>query len=107
MAMRGLNITEMARRASIDTAHISRILAGTRQPGPDALNAIAKALGLAAEVVFQRAGLLPTSTEYQHDPLKQDWDEIYASAQTEEEREELIEFTRIALQRILNRRRKE
>ena len=50
---------ELARRANTTDATLSRIISGTRQAGPDAALAIARALKEPPERVFRLAGLLP------------------------------------------------
>ena len=49
----------LAKLSGVTAAQISRIISGTRQPGPDALLGIARAFNLTPEDVFRRAGLLP------------------------------------------------
>jgi len=58
---------ELARRTGITTAHISRIVSGTRRAGHKSCIAIAQALHIPPEEVFQRAGLLPVKPKI--DPL--------------------------------------
>ena len=55
---RGWNQADLCRAARLSPALISRIMTGTRNPGPDACKAIAKALGYETEFVFRKAGLL-------------------------------------------------
>lgn len=50
---------DLARAAGITDAALSRILSGTRNPGPDVCQAIAQALNEPPEKVFRLAGLLP------------------------------------------------
>lgn len=54
--------SELARRAGITQGTISRVLTGERQPGPDFINAISKAMRLDPAVVFAQAGMLPIAT---------------------------------------------
>ena len=54
---------DLARQGAIDTGSVSRILNGTRRPGPENCVAIAKALNYSPEVVFRQAGLLPSGPE--------------------------------------------
>lgn len=56
---RGWDQAELARRSKISDAHISRIVSGGRKPGPDSLNAIARAFRLPPDEVYRHAGLLP------------------------------------------------
>jgi transcriptional regulator with XRE-family HTH domain len=59
LGVRGWNLSDLARRAEVSDATISRILSGTRNAGPEVCVAIAQALNYAPELVFRRAGLLP------------------------------------------------
>lgn len=69
---RGWSQAELARRAGIADATLSRIIAGTRQTGPDAALAIARALGERPEKVFRLAGLLPPGpTEQQEVQIRE------------------------------------
>ena len=56
---RGWTQAELARRANLADATLSRIISETRQAGPDTAVAIARALHVPPETVFRRAGLLP------------------------------------------------
>ncbi|MHB9133540.1 MAG: helix-turn-helix domain-containing protein [Armatimonadota bacterium] len=58
---RGWDQAELARRSRITNAHISRIMSGENQAGPEASLKIARALHLPPEDVFRHAGLLPRS----------------------------------------------
>lgn len=55
--------SDLARASNITTAQISRIISGQRNPGKDALVSIAHALKLPPDMVFERAGVLPTKNE--------------------------------------------
>lgn len=57
---RGWKQAELARRAHVAEATLSRIVGGTRQVGPDVALSIARALGEQPEAVFQEAGFLPS-----------------------------------------------
>jgi transcriptional regulator with XRE-family HTH domain len=59
MNERGLSQSDLARLAGVTRSSINGILVGTRGPGPDLCNAIARGLKLPPEVVFRAAGLLP------------------------------------------------
>jgi len=54
---RGLGVREFARLADLGSGTISRIMTGTRSPGIDVCQAIARALKLPEEEVFARAGI--------------------------------------------------
>lgn len=56
---RGWRSTELANKSGLTDAAISRILRGMRQPSPESLTAIAKALRLNPKVVFEAAGQFP------------------------------------------------
>lgn len=56
---------ELARRSGVQTAQISRVIAGKRGAGPDLCIAIAKGLDLPRLEVFQARGWLPS---YLDDP---------------------------------------
>jgi transcriptional regulator with XRE-family HTH domain len=55
--------SDLARASNITTAQISRIISGNRGVGEQALNAIAHALKLPPEMIFEKAGLLPQKIE--------------------------------------------
>ncbi|NIP97515.1 MAG: helix-turn-helix transcriptional regulator [Akkermansiaceae bacterium] len=56
---RGWNQSELARRANISQATLSRLIGETRQPGPDVCLSLARALNIPPETLFKHAGLLP------------------------------------------------
>lgn len=56
---RGWSQSELARRAGLGNATLSRIISGLRRAGPDAALSIAETLGEPPEKVFRLAGLLP------------------------------------------------
>lgn len=56
---RDWQVSDLARKAGVYVASVSRILNGTRKPGPGICLNIARALNLPPEEVFRRAGLLP------------------------------------------------
>ena len=49
----------LAHMSGVTAAQISRIINGTRRPGPESLMGIAAALKVPPEELFRRAGLLP------------------------------------------------
>lgn len=59
LCTRGWDQAELARRSQTTTALISRMLAGERLPGAVVARRLARALRLAPEDVFRRAGILP------------------------------------------------
>jgi transcriptional regulator with XRE-family HTH domain len=60
---RGWRLSDLSRKANLDTGSVSRILSGTRNPGPEICLAIAQALNYPPEIVFRHAGLLPPEPE--------------------------------------------
>ena len=56
---KGWKPADLARAAGVTDAALSRVLSGSRNPGPDLCRAIARALNEPAEKVFRLAGLLP------------------------------------------------
>lgn len=60
---RGWSISDLARRAGVKPASLSRILSGTRGIGPDMAVSIANALKLPPVDVFRKAKLLPPSPD--------------------------------------------
>lgn len=68
--IRNISQAELARRSNITPAQISRLLSGDRNPGDDALLGIANALQIQPEIVFEKAGILPPSSEKNLPPLR-------------------------------------
>ena len=60
---RGWSHSESSRRTGIPRSHISRLLNGTRNAGPDPCIAIAKAFNLPREEVFRARGWLLSEPE--------------------------------------------
>ena len=60
---RGWSQADLVRTTKLSTGSISHLLTGMRNPGPEACNALAKAFGYSAEMVFRVAGLLPAKSE--------------------------------------------
>lgn len=54
---RGLGVREFARVADLGSGTISRIMTGSRKPGIEVCQAIARALKIPEEEVFSRAGV--------------------------------------------------
>lgn len=55
---------DLARRSRVSQTHLSRIVNGSRKPGPEALVSIARALRIQPEEVFRQAGIIPPSTAH-------------------------------------------
>ncbi len=56
---KGWSQAELSRQAGVSRAAISAVIVGTRNPGNDLCEAIARALKLPPETVFRAAGILP------------------------------------------------
>jgi transcriptional regulator with XRE-family HTH domain len=63
MVQQGLSQSELARRSGVTRSAINGVLKGTRGPGVDLANGIAKALKLPPEEVYRAAGLLPPAID--------------------------------------------
>jgi transcriptional regulator with XRE-family HTH domain len=59
LAGRGLTARALAEKMGMNPGTISRVLTSERQAGPEFCAALAGALGVPADEVFYRAGLLP------------------------------------------------
>lgn len=55
---RGWGQAELSRRSGIPTGHLSRVVNGSRNPGPELCISIAEAFGIPREEVFQARGWL-------------------------------------------------
>lgn len=99
---RDWTISQFARRSRISDAHLSRLLAGTRKPGVEALSAIAQALDLPLTVVYRYAGLLPIANGDQSN-LEQEWLHIFRKATDSKQKEELLAYARFTLQQMQTR----
>lgn len=89
-----LSQADLARKSGLTTAAISRILTGSRDAGPDACRAIARALDLPEELVFRQAGLLSPETPAADAPNLAEWIHLYRKA-SPEERERMLELARV------------
>ena len=63
MNQRNWNQADLSRASRLSPALVSRIMTGTRNPGPNACKQIARALGYSVEVVYKMAGLLNDTGE--------------------------------------------
>lgn len=93
---RGWSQADLARRSRITPTQISRILSGSRNPGTEALTAIAGALNVPAAMLFQLAGVLPP--ESASPPDLDEWVHLYKSL-PKDDREELIQLARMKVER--------
>ena len=55
---RGWTQNELARKAGTTSGHVSLVMSGLRQPGPELCRGVARALGIPEIVVFVQAGLM-------------------------------------------------
>jgi transcriptional regulator with XRE-family HTH domain len=65
---RGWDQIELAYRSGVTPGQVSRILSGTRHAGPETCIALARALNLPREEVFQARGWLLAAPEQQFSP---------------------------------------
>jgi len=87
LAARSWRPADLARAANISTGALSQVYAGTRKPGPDMANGIARALGIPADLVFRRAGLLPPQPGPERDATFQELLEIMRNLSPENRRD--------------------
>lgn len=109
---RGWSQSELARRAGIGNATLSRIISGTRDAGPDVARAIAQALGETPEKIYRLAGLLPPPLSPQDAELEAAVQEIAETLSRlpdgpirEQAMASLLAITRDALERAAARER--
>ncbi|MEA3310380.1 MAG: helix-turn-helix transcriptional regulator [Chloroflexota bacterium] len=69
LAQHGWTYSELARRAQLSPAAISRLLSEERQPGVRAARSLAHAFQLPPELVFRQAALLPPRAPDRYQPL--------------------------------------
>jgi len=91
---RDWNMSDLGRASGMDPAVFSNIMAGKRRAGVDSCKAIARALRVPVEQVFQAAGLLPPKPE-ENKLLKQI--SHNASQLSVEEQKDLLEYIRLRL----------
>ena len=101
LARRNWRPADLARAAGISTGSLSQIYTGTRNPGPDIANAIAKGLNLPPDTVFRQGGLLPESPGPTVDPTLQELNEILRNM-TADERREIADYALWRYQRREN-----
>ncbi len=92
---RGWSQADLAKRARISRAVVSKILGGHTRPTVETLLAIARALEYPPEVVFRKAGILPPSMS-----VDQEEAEILLhlfSRLSPEERREILDYLRFKL----------
>lgn len=60
---RGWNQAELSRKSGLSTGQIARLMSGERGLGENSVKAIASALRIPANLVYQAAGFLQTTSE--------------------------------------------
>lgn len=91
---RGWNQSDLSRASRLSTALISKIMTGTRNPGPSACKQIAKALGYPVETVYKIAGLLPPTGERNR---RREYLEFIAEQLDDKEYQELLDYIEFRL----------
>lgn len=87
---------ELARRANMSRSAINGVIQGVRRPGRDFLGALAKALTLPPEEIFQAAGVIENSNER---PITfAEWVQLFLDAD-EDTQKELLDYARFAIER--------
>lgn len=94
LSLRGWSDNQLARQAGISHSVISRARSGIL-PKWEACEALATALGLPAEVVFRKAGLLPV--EPTDDLRLEEWRHVLARL-PEKERSELLRIAQLKIE---------
>jgi transcriptional regulator with XRE-family HTH domain len=87
---------DLARIAHLSPGGISHILTGTRKPGIDVCEKIAKAFKIPADEVFRIANLLPPKPKT--DPITEDF-LFTLQFLTDEDRQELLELAKFKVER--------
>lgn len=82
---------DLARAAGLPQATVGNILNGNREVGAKVAAAIAQALDIPADIVFRRAGLLPSQSGPMADPSFQEIADIMRNM-NEDERREVVEY---------------
>lgn len=104
MLIRGWTQAQLARAAKVRRGTIGNILNKVRQPGPEVLLSIAKALDLPPDLVFAKAGVLPAPKDGATDEERK-WLHIFDQAASDEERAELLERAELELARLREKRK--
>ncbi len=91
MNVRGMSQADLARSSGLSRTAISKIISGSRDPGPDACTGIASAFNFPPDIVFRKAGLLPEKEKEPPDLLELNHRFMGAS---DEVRKEILEFVR-------------
>lgn len=80
---------DLAEAANVSDSTISLVLKGTRDPGKDLCNGIAKAFGIPPETVFRMAGILPALPGPEDDKLAREVVEAFKQLPISRRREVL------------------
>ncbi len=88
---RDMSQADLARKSKLTTGAISNFMNELRKPSPEALSAIAKALGYPTEEIFRKAGILPPTPD--KDYLTEEA-EFLLSQLTEPQRKQAVKFIR-------------
>ena len=94
MEKRNWKPADLAKRAGVDSGLLSRILNGERNAGPDTCTSIAQALNVPPEVVFRKAGILPSKPN--RNTFMDELEFIFNSL-PDNDREEILEIARMKL----------
>lgn len=95
LSRRGWSQAELARRAGLSKSGVSYVLTGARIPGALTVAAIARALDLPEDQVFEKAGLLSATIE---SPGANELLHLFTQLSLTDQ-EEIIEFVRLKLKR--------
>jgi len=91
---------DLSRASGLSTAAISRIMTGSRGVGTESCKAIAHAFQLPQEIIFRKARFLTAKPK--NDPLN-DLILFLANQLQEEEKEDLVEYIRLRIERANGR----
>lgn len=95
MNKKGWSQSELARQASVTRGGISNLINNVRNPGPEILEGVAKALDYPVEFVFRKAGILPPARE--EDPTDEELLHLYDQL-SEEEQTEIRDWIRFKVE---------
>jgi len=89
MEKRDLSQSELARLAGVTRSAINGVVMGTRGPGVDLCNGIARAFHIPPEEVLRAAGMLPAASSA-HSQEKQELSYLFDQLPPEEQQEVLV-----------------
>jgi len=96
LQIRGMTPADLARASNKAPAVISRVLNDAREPAPETITAISRALNLPPETVFRAAGLLPSKPDHNERITEATY---ILSMLEEEDIDEIIQIARMKLER--------